>query len=758
MVDLPTNRTRPRRDSRRNEATAFADPWQDRHLQLRTTLVTPDGDVLDITDRTQHPGSVSYKVEVELLQLAHGDVDLTIFDEDGTVEQLLRTAQPGQEWQVIIERATGKRRPAWERIFGGILDLPWSVQFNRGAREVHVQAFAFSKLLELASAETVQRDLSGRVASTSATSATVTMNDTTDITKGDQLEVNDGTTSETRTVDHVSSATVLVTTEAWTNSFTTETATITTPYYRHRSVEFLAAELFAAAGITDYDISNIGEALAFPLASELNTDGLPVPSVEEPISITEQGGQIKITFATAGRYKATDPTSGFTVDSASTTCQGDWRPYLATEPVTILTAAGVVDDQNRTFAYGSGTDTGPCWDYVNGDRYHLHQVKAATSQLQLYKNGALDHTIDSFTTGGGATMQGYANVWIEHAPSSDELWITYQRNDGTGTPGMYYKPTSGGSWTQLVGVAAGGSGRYVVQLDRLIYTTSTGVGQFTVHEIDPGAHTLVRTKAVDTGASVVPIPQTFHARVIGNALVVPAFIFPATRLYALDPSSFDLLASYQLAPTFQTPPVLLGSWQGPTEIVGIGYAASRYLALARTVQSVPYADFSDMSCAAALKQLALVTMNVVRVDEFRAGSFASRIDYVTGRATHELPAPVDGEEESLVWENYRASVKVTGKQEDGADIEIVVGNSGDSAHRLELDSKLITLPGMAEVIGQLYLALLSVQRQQLDGTYPETGTILRPLDQVFRAGTEWLVLEAELDLLARELDLRLVSL
>src|SRR6059036_868498 len=127
--------------------------------EIIVLLRAPDLSELDITRRVNQSelGSITDQTEEDLVSLIHGDLSLTVADPDGAVEAFLSAALPGEDWEVTIDRATGLTPPIlFERVFGGVLDLPWSLEYDRNKRTVGVNAFSYTKILENASAETVK--------------------------------------------------------------------------------------------------------------------------------------------------------------------------------------------------------------------------------------------------------------------------------------------------------------------------------------------------------------------------------------------------------------------------------------------------------------------------------------------------------------------------------------------------------------------------------------------------------------------------
>lgn len=241
----------------------------------RTMLVilrSPTGVELDVTSRVTQFGALSDSIEGdELTELVHADVDFTLDDRDGVVADYFENTAAGEEWIAEIWRETGQRRPKYELLFSGLLDLPWSLGFDDKEKTVTVQVFGQSKRLELESAEDVKRDVTGRTGTVSAGSATVTVSDGTDLQAGDEITLSNDTDEETHTILGVSGVTV-TTTETWDTAFTDAMLTLETPYYRNASVSFLVDELFTAAGIDSYTLVETQVVGETPFGSRSSAD------------------------------------------------------------------------------------------------------------------------------------------------------------------------------------------------------------------------------------------------------------------------------------------------------------------------------------------------------------------------------------------------------------------------------------------------------------------------------------------------------
>jgi hypothetical protein len=193
----------------------------------------------------------------------------------------------------------------------------------------------------------------------------------------------------------------------------------------------------------------------------------------------------------------------------------------------------------------------------------------------------------------------------------------------------------------------------------------------------------------------------------------------------------------------------------------VGYAGDTYFALSTGFTGVvPYADFDDMSCAAALRELAIVSGSHMWVDEYNSGNLIARKSArIMGRDPVEIDDPVESTE-MPVWEWLRRSVEVTAKDEAGNDIAVVAGDPADSAYRLSVEVKMPITAGLAGALAGAYLAYLGADPppRQLDELIVEPAERpLRMFDLATRDGVVYVVLRVETNCQDREQSVQLVE-
>ncbi len=724
---------------------------------FRVLLTGPDGVEDDITTRVDVSslGRLTEELEDDLLQLVHSDISLELDDADGWASARLGAATRGEVWEVVIERETGRRRPLWTRIFGGALDVPGSIVIDRKERVVELEVWSYSKLLELAAASALARSVTNHMADATAAALTATVSpDTSLLVAGDQITLTGGGHSDSRVIAIVNSATEVTVTEAWSATFTSATLTLDTPYPRSAVAEDLARDLYAAAGIADatIDVGAVLSGVLFPTA--MSADGLAGGT---PSSLVEFGGKLLL-YLGGKRYEATSSSSGWT-DAGADTVKLDWQPYLATEPAGLQpgTAAKIYDYVDAAHPY-----------------YELKVDKSGGSDhLRIYKDGARLVTVDSVgistpTPDGEFTFYTYevAGYW-------GEVWVSYRATTKTRSrewdadlgefvwvDHVLYKnrtvryATDG---TLLQTIQAAGPLRFVRADDRMAWlVTHLGGDQDDLQALaEPAVHLWYHgaSQGVLAAASVDmwtfrKIGTAYYAGIQGGDVVL------------WDAVTRDLLAIYPLVATPGGGALACVFTAGGTiDAEYDGWTSGMYFSLALAATNVvPYADFADMSCAAALRELAVVTMSRFFVDQYRIGYLIGRAaDWITGRAAIEPGVPLE-QQVRPIWDSLCRSVAVTGEAEDGTEIEVLVGDAGDSQCRLEVSTQLPMTSGLAGVLAAAYLSYLSVPRQQDEETIdePETGPV-RVLDRVVRDGRTWVTLRVESDLRDREQELLLVE-
>ncbi|HLC28922.1 MAG TPA: hypothetical protein VJL07_05705 [Dehalococcoidia bacterium] len=715
----------------------------------------PAGD-FDISDRVALDAfaGISEEAEITLTGLTHSDLSMTLRDTDGELRRYLTNLGPSDLIYLDVIRSVDARRMKWQRLFQGILDLPWSVSYDPKNQEVELQAFSLTKLLERTPASALARVVTGVTGSVSAPGTSVTVTSTTNILAGDKITLDDGIKDETQTVQYVSSATVLIT-SAFSNSFTNAMLRLDTPYPRDASVKDLVNDLVAAAGSGPIAVDVRQTALTIPVHQDMATTPIRL-SVEEPRAMlwytqspnaaTGSTG-ILVKGALLTEFWAPNVRDGFTARAAQySQGTGDWRPYSLTEPATLVAAS----------AQPAGDGGSAAWDHANGRRYHLN---VTLTLLDLYRNG-----VNLVTVAGSAS--GFDSFWLDYDPVGDWVWVSYQRAGSDGAlkrvrlsdADVAFVVTSAPARSQVRCLRALNAMMFYRPDDRTLTAYALGTTEGTV----------VATMPQNS------YPYLWTLKAGGQTVAVLYALFGRTRMRVWD-YSWVLLADFEVhgnawggwntTTTYSNRFPILSVVPDEAEDVYVGYAPSlttgtgKFFCASRSlVGVVKYADFGDLSCAAAIRELAVASCAILRMDPDGNGLMAGRAHAVLPtQAIPEIPDPIE-REQLPISEVYRASVLVKGKTEDGEEFEEIAGDAGDSAHRLEIQGQLVTTRSLAATIANLYASFLAFPRREEKLTIRDDGTLIAALDEVSFDGRRWLVLESSLDIGDQERELRLIEL
>lgn len=358
--------------------------------EFQVWLRSPDGDVLEVSDRITRIDAMQEAAEEDLLELRHGDLGLQLADLDGAVEAFFHLVGPNSLFEVEVLRKRAGRRVRWERVFAGVLELPWSLQYDRKDLTASVQAFSFSKLLENASAETVQRNVTGRTGSVTAAAQLVTVSDVTDLLPGDEITLRDDAEEETRTIATVGASSV-TTTEPWDNTFASAALTLETPYHRDKSIAWLVDQLFTQAGIDEYDFDAQQLASGTPFGSRAPSD-----------------------FATVNSWVAIDVnTHDFTLEERNPS-GNDFELWLIDDGVDLQ----VVDSFTDGIGAGYGSDDFSVeYDPQEDEVWiSLKRQESGFEKLAYVTSGG-SGSVNNIVTGVGTEVWGVLRRLYEHVPT-----------------------------------------------------------------------------------------------------------------------------------------------------------------------------------------------------------------------------------------------------------------------------------------------------------------------------------------------------
>jgi len=723
-------------------------------LRHMVTLVDSNGHSFDVSDRLLDDGlgDITESTEEGFLELAHGDVDLQMDNQDGALTHFFDGVTPDSVVHVFIDRETLSRRCRWTRLFGGVLDLPWSLQFNHEDRTVEVQAFSFSKLAEKASAETIRRDVTGITASVNNGSRTVTVAgaNAVNLLPGDEIELSDNTNSESQTIaEIVTPGSDVRTIGTFGATYSDVDLECRNPYLRDQSIEALASRLFAAAGISTRQIDILNTLAAYPIATPMSTLGLPrhrtTGVISDPRCLLTRLGKLEIWEDDNGsnvRMYAASPVAPWAKETGpGKDAIADWTAYLDSEPANFR---DVVKDNGYLVANDHTRDLK--WELL-----------ATATTYRLLKNGGVDVSAIFNIIQSNQTA-------IDVDPISGKVWVSCT-GDPADSGDKNHVKTWDGTTVVTIDSAFSGQIRYLRRLNVIaIHQRLTGGNTY------KKLTTTMRLYNPSTGAflKTVTVPQNLWAwslRVFrhgGRDLIGGLYLHLQTMRLILWDTGFNVVADYEVSRNPSAPSIkgtdyrtllaVIPSADGETLI---GLAGQELFVLGRGYAGVvPYANFDGMSCAEALKQLALLCSGYIDVDRYAQGRLVgrARAGVVSALNAVELSKPFSRESWPL-WEFYRTSAEVSGADE----VNELVGDTGDSQHRISLSSPLIATGSLAHAIGILYVALLSRRVTQEQVTVEEPGRLLHVFDEVILAGRRYAVIELQMAPLERQYDLRLVE-
>lgn len=767
---------------------------------LLIMLLPPDGRQVDITSRVDlgAAGSVSETLEDNLLELTHSDFDLEIQDEDGEISEMLRNSSRDETWAVRVERYAGGRRDKWQLVFAGILDTPLSVEIDRKNRTVSVQVFSYSKLMERIDPSGQRRDrgeypdtVTGQKVSATAGSAVLGFSPgfSTDsfLKIGDRIAIDDGTNRE----EHIISATVGTsganTIEPVVNDFDEANAELLTPWPWHQTIEEIAASLLAVVGVdgVDIDIESVTAERPFLSGFDGNGSGTGWNQLKNTMAwdLTGDNHKIMVRIDTA-MYVAESPSSGFEGEAATTQVEADWTPYLSTQPGSLELVPS--DVQN-----GDGTDTQlnfaevpaddldwvACYDHEGGDTWtlrHDHTVGLDDPRLRLFKNGSFAANIH---VESGVTADHFHTAfcdWFDRSAdgyTDDLVVISSQGHNGVREVNVY----DGTSKTTVAsGDGSGGGGvRTIASRRRVaIQTADEDLNQPQIRA-DINFWKSVSDAdgfiAIDRTLQDQPAMQMWTMRSFGDFVACmylgdtgatqsshTGFVDRETRVRVWRWSDLEQVADFKLH-DFAHPHMYAttAKFGGVESVV---FNVNRFMTVLSTewVGTVPYLNFDDISGERAIRDIALLSMSYFEIDRFGIARFRNRASDQGPVVEIDASKLIEDVEQPLT-DDYVASIEVNGKDREGEEFSVVVGDKHDSSNRESIESDMIRDTGLAEAMGWGYYGILAGLRRERNVTRKLDRTWTHANDLAKIDNVPYRVISAETDLEAGEQDLKLVE-
>lgn len=703
-------------------------------LQWTITLVAPDATEYDVTERldAESMSSMDEEIEEEITQFRHGDLTLTLDDSDGYISGLLWDAQPNDQWELRVGRQTSSSDATVFWPFAGVLDIPWSVNIDRKAKSVSIQAFSYSKLLERADAFSLTRTFSDLAASTTsgASTLTLTTGTTTDLRRGDRITVTGQSGGslkvDTKTIDDITSSTALTIIGTWTSTISNATVTVSSPYYRRKTPTELVNTLLATVPGTTSSLDIDMPLCPIPFATEAQLDGFTGTRVNGGAN---NAGTIYIDNGTR-KFTATSPTSGWTDAGATGTYLDDWSAYAATQPATLKYYGGE-EDGTITFDYAGNHD------YTTQESESNPGGTPNTTTLKLYKDGAFLVNLDSFSDNA---HDGYLPTYLEYDPINDRIWYSYMRGNGSAVAGTGYSTPAGAktsvnSQHHYLRVLPFGSDNQLGANGWMVagsVTYGRGLKFYALNSPSSGDPDV----NLSQGWPIVRAIRQLHGYIY---IIATAGTWGSqTNMAILDASDLSVVADTVIHSDL-VPQAWICGWSdgdGEKMLVGClsGTSSSypRFFVISRKFAGVvPYADWTNQSVAAAVKDLAIAALSVCVVDVDKVVHFVAR-----QRTTGLINAATQTLGESLeridrpIWSWYRDCVSVTGYDEDGLAIEAVVGSKGSQARKLDVTSDAIQSGTLAFAVANSLHSYCSQALREIEVTTPEvTRVVLHPMDK-----------------------------
>lgn len=730
------------------------------------TITSPQGTTIDITSATElnSLGNISVSPESDLGILSHGDMAMTLNDPAGELESFFEGATPTDIYtlSVVREREDGSE---WDRVFGGVLDLPYSLSYDDVTKRVHLVVYSYSKQLERTPADgtagpttVIRRALSSKTATINVGTPLLQFlaGETADLAVGDVVRLSDGQKTEDFTIDRIISTTDAAATNPAAGTYASAYAEVVTPFYHDIGPTALLQKIADEAGVEFNDFALNTPLASFPIATPLSIAGLNLTGV--PRSLVPVAGLLNTSFIGYGGFKKglANPTATWTEPEGLGTPYLDWTPYHNSQPTPIASvpAAGSLanlpdvgiyapDHINNNFfmTEGSGVAAAHLWRGTGGVWFDTDLGVSSTIIAPFLLACCV---VDPLATGvymsyrnsAGSKEFRYWNgafATISTAVSGGLMILRYPSGPGSRLLVMFDDITKNILLWNLPGRTLGRTIPWMNSTDRFLPWTARCWGDTTV----AGAaskrwFTFLFERYGETWVGIYDARGTYSNWSFVAAYRVSSLLSPATANNTL---LFPAVQSYQ---------TVMKTSAG--EEYAVGYAGGEWFVLSTDYTGViRYADFKDSSCAKAARDVATVINAVVNFDAFGVMTVRKRKMLGTGDPVMDLGVPLASTRHPIS-DLYRSSVTVNGTLSSGGAINETQGASGDSARRLTISSDLITTPGMALACALTTLQFVSQIREQRDVTVIDDGTPLEIFDRVTMGGKTWVVYKLETDI------------
>jgi len=743
--------------------------------KLILTITSPQGTSLDVSGLLDigQVGSVSTTPETDLGILSHGEMAITLDNSTGEIEAFLEGAAPSDIYQVrlVRERQDGS---GWDRMFGGVLDLPYSLSYDDVDKTANVVAYSYSKQLERTPADGtagatsyLKRTLAPKTAKISLDSSTLQFisGETADLEIGDVVRLSTGQAVAEFTIARIVNATDAITTKPSEASFPDTYTEVMTPFFHDRSPSFILGRIARESGVTMNDL-NLGNTLAtFPTSTPISRANLaigvtPYSLYPDTVGLTQS---IVATFGVSTgittRKTLSSPDAAWLDGDVDSQVPIDWTPYLATKPATVLVTDPAIDPAD------AGTVAA---DHSAQFRYYIKTLVAGGPRY-LFRN--LVNLGQIVAEPEAPTLEEVRS--LDFDPATNRVFICIYRKSNPSV--QKFKYWNGASFVDIATSGVGGNlrciryygGTRIVRVD--VYTNDLHV----YNGLLPNG--AIADKVLPWIGLTTDYVQFWTMRTWGppedgltqaqsgcRYLSVLFERYGATWVAIYDArgllSRWVPLAQYKVS---ERPPLNRGAGvvnackkhayqtvltMPSGEQFACGYSGDEWFVLATYHAGIiRYADFKESSCAKAARDVAIAINAVVDFDAFGVMSIRNRNGLALADPVMDLGTPLTCTRYP-VSEVYRSSVTVEGVDSVGDTVSETQGATGDSARRLTLSSDLIANAGMALATAITTLQFVSQIREQRDVTVIDDGTPLAVFDRVTMAGKTWLIYKLETDL------------
>lgn len=748
------------------------------------------GEVVDITRRVLRDGlgTVNRALERDLLSFKTGDVMLSCRNADGFFDDLFAFFGTTDEWGLRIFRR------GIVSMYGCIIGRG-SITFDRKERLCGFTVYGVTKLLDMTSAANVKRTIAV-TSLTSASGTSLNVNDTTGLMTGDTLHLTNGVVSEDVTIRTVNSATSITLVAAVVNSYASGSeVTCSTPFYRFKTIDWLAEQLFAEAGIGLSDLRIAGSSFNQSVPSSVNINGLDMAYLPLAAPVDKSGVRYQYTEASgpvAKNYHQSAADGDWTLDDTTTRPWVDASPYLqdgqdfhdvygstayylraAQTPelwYSISASAGFGRSHPHAMGWHHDSGTSYCVSLMNNRSGGPPEIAPAKVCQDVTTDG-LAWTNDFRTTDaptGGELVADWPSACVEMNGIAFVTTAYVAYTGSTPSYRSYLVDFFLGIWTSILQADDTGTYRYygfrwIPEKNYVLCMrgqSSTGP-TFEIcafrettrlwKRAFPACTVVADANTPGTAISAYSYPSQ-NCRMVNGRLCTIVMADGSLQYLTTD----DEFLTYTMKKIVT--PCSKGRFWGSRVNGQYAICAQKDTVPTAEMVTAPlygalieYADFDGLSVAEALKKLSVVSNALFFVDDDLQGHFVARDLYVASEVKDYRPLE---QVDTLIWDQAVQNVKVSGNG-----FESTTGDDSFAAEGLSLDSTFIPNEAFCGAMSDAYYSFYSLGRKYSEiSVHDADGRIFRPLDRLTLGDVDrWMVYESDHDLVADKVDLKLLE-